>query len=456
MKLLKIFVAAILALAAALTGGCSDDDGIDNRDLDYGYVQFKLYKEASYDAVSRAQKPQLDYLYEAAKVQVSLGCNGTTVTQTLTLSASDKESAEFGLRSEKLRLLTGQYQIITFSLYDANDELIYNGMPLDDRLVEAGGLQVHDLTVDVEPRGKVRFTIRKDLSDFTETPVTRAADRQYTFDEIAFISLTVKQGETNEQTTFKMLPTKFSIHFDEDDDTFGYQTSSLECDTLLSLKAGSYKMMRYETYDKNKLLLETNKVMNLTAITDPADVATLHFLDCAALLTLADFHGKTVVDVGTGAGFPGMPLRLVEPTIRLTLLDSLGKRIHFLQTVCDELGLTDVACIHGRAEEFAAEHRGSYDLAVSRAVASLPVLAELSLPLVKVGGSFLAMKSVDSDQELAAAETALRTLGGETAQVRDYAIPGTDVRHRLVLVKKIRETPKKYPRLFAKIKKNPL
>ena len=205
-----------------------------------------------------------------------------------------------------------------------------------------------------------------------------------------------------------------------------------------------------------KLLLETNQVMNLTAITDPKDVATLHFLDCAALLTLADFHGKTVVDVGTGAGFPGMPLRLVEPTIRLTLLDSLGKRIHFLQTVCDELGLTDVACIHGRAEEFAAEHRGSYDLAVSRAVASLPVLAELSLPLVKVGGSFLAMKSVDSDQELAAAETALRTLGGETAQVRDYAIPGTDVRHRLVLVKKIRETPKKYPRLFAKIKKNPL
>ena len=206
-----------------------------------------------------------------------------------------------------------------------------------------------------------------------------------------------------------------------------------------------------------KLLLETNKVMNLTAITEPDQVADLHFLDSAALLTLGeDLRGKRLIDVGTGAGFPGMPLRLVEPTIRLTLLDSLGKRIHFLQTVCDELGLTDVACIHGRAEEFAAEHRGSYDLAVSRAVASLPVLAELSLPLVKVGGSFLAMKSVDSDQELAAAETALRTLGGETAQVRDYAIPGTDVRHRLVLVKKIRETPKKYPRLFAKIKKNPL
>lgn len=205
-----------------------------------------------------------------------------------------------------------------------------------------------------------------------------------------------------------------------------------------------------------ELLLETNKVMNLTAITDPKDVATLHFLDCAALLNLADFRGKTVVDVGTGAGFPGMPLRLVEPSIRLTLLDSLGKRVNFLQTVCGELGLTDVTCVHGRAEEFAAQHRGGYDLAVSRAVASLPVLAELCLPLVKVGGSFLAMKSVDSDQELAAAESALRTLGGETARVQDYAIPGTDVCHRLVLVKKIRETPKKYPRLFAKIKKNPL
>lgn len=204
------------------------------------------------------------------------------------------------------------------------------------------------------------------------------------------------------------------------------------------------------------LLIETNKVMNLTAITDPEDVATLHFLDSAALLTLESFSGKSVVDVGTGAGFPGLPLRVLEPSIRLTLLDSLNKRIQFLETVCRELDLPDVACVHARAEEFAAEHRGSYDLAVSRAVASLPVLAELSLPLVKVGGSFLAMKSVDSDQELAAAETALRTLGGETAQVRDYAIPGTDVRHRLVLVKKIRETPKKYPRLFAKIKKNPL
>lgn len=203
-------------------------------------------------------------------------------------------------------------------------------------------------------------------------------------------------------------------------------------------------------------LVETNKVMNLTAITDPADIATRHFLDSAALLTLADFSGKTVVDVGTGAGFPGLPLRILEPTIRLTLLDSLNKRVDFLQTVCRQLGLRDVACVHGRAEEFAAEHRETFDIAVSRAVAALPLLLELCLPLVKPGGQFLAMKSVDCDAELAAAAQALETLGGSVESVLDYDIPGTTVRHRLLVIKKIAETPKKYPRAFAKIKKNPL
>ena len=206
----------------------------------------------------------------------------------------------------------------------------------------------------------------------------------------------------------------------------------------------------------SELLVEKNKVMNLTAITEPADIATLHFLDCASLLPLAEWKGKTVVDVGTGAGFPGMPLRILEPSIRLTLLDSLNKRIDFLQEVCEDLGLTDVACVHGRAEEFAAHRRESFDIAVSRAVANLQMLSELCLPLVKVGGSFLSMKSVDSDQELEAAKKAISILGGEISEVKDYAIPGTDVRHRLILIKKIKETPKKYPRAFAKIKKNPL
>ena len=205
-----------------------------------------------------------------------------------------------------------------------------------------------------------------------------------------------------------------------------------------------------------ELLTEKNKVMNLTAITEPLDIAALHFLDSAALLTAADFCGKTVADVGTGAGFPGLPLRIVEPSIRLTLLDSLNKRIDFLQEVCRALGLSDVACVHGRAEEFAAGHREEFDIVTSRAVAALPMLAELCLPLVKVGGLFLAMKSVDSDQELAAAGRAIATLGGRVETVQDYPIPGTDVRHRVIVIKKIEKTLKKYPRMFAKIKKNPL
>ena len=210
-------------------------------------------------------------------------------------------------------------------------------------------------------------------------------------------------------------------------------------------------LMRYA-----ELLVEKNKVMNLTAITEPPDIATLHFLDSAALLTLADFRDKTVADVGTGAGFPGLPLKIVEPSIRLTLLDSLNKRIDFLGEVCADLGLSDVACVHGRAEEFAAEHREGFDIVTSRAVANLRMLCELCLPLVKVGGHFLAMKSVDSDEELAQARGAIAALGAVAERQADYTIPGTDVRHRLIVLKKVKKTEKKYPRTFAKIKKNPL
>ena len=204
------------------------------------------------------------------------------------------------------------------------------------------------------------------------------------------------------------------------------------------------------------LLVEKNKVMNLTAITEPADIAALHFLDSAALLTLADFKNKKVADVGTGAGFPGMPLRIVEPSIRLTLLDSLNKRVDFLKEVCEDLALTNVDCVHARAEEFAAKKRESFDIVTSRAVANLQMLSELCLPLVKVGGYFLSMKAVDSDQELADAKHAIEVLGGQVEKIETYAIPGTDVSHRLIFIKKIKETGKKYPRAFAKIKKNPL
>lgn len=204
------------------------------------------------------------------------------------------------------------------------------------------------------------------------------------------------------------------------------------------------------------MLLQKNEVMNLTAITDPEDVARLHFLDSLALLNLTDFAGKSVVDVGTGAGLPGLPLRICRRDIRLTLLDSLGKRIAFLQEVCDALGLADVACVHARAEEFAAAHREEFDIAVSRAVAALPMLCELCLPLVAPGGEFLAMKSVECDEELHTAEKAIATLGGRVEEVRDYSVPGADLSHRLIRIRKERSTPGKYPRAFAKIKKSPL
>ena len=200
--------------------------------------------------------------------------------------------------------------------------------------------------------------------------------------------------------------------------------------------------------DFSRRLLEKNQVMNLTAITEPKDVATLHLLDCAALLTMADFRDKSVVDVGTGAGFPGMVLRILEPDFDLTLLDSLGKRIDWLRQTCEEMDLARVDCVHARAEEFAAAHRQSYDMATSRAVAALP--------LVKVGGCFLAMKSVDSDAELDSARGAIGQLGGKIEAIRDYTIPGTEVTHRVVVIRKVKDTPTQFPRSWARMKKAPL
>ena len=206
----------------------------------------------------------------------------------------------------------------------------------------------------------------------------------------------------------------------------------------------------------SRLLLEKNKVMNLTAITEPENVATLHLLDCAYLLTLADYAGKALIDVGTGAGFPGMPMGILRRDFPLTLLDSLGKRIDWLAETCAAMGLDRVACVHARAEEFAAQHRQQYDMATSRAVAALPLLCELALPLVKPGGCFLAMKSVDSDDEIQSARGAMGQLGGKLESIRDYAIPGTEVTHRLVVIRKVKDTPPQFPRTWAKIKKAPL
>lgn len=202
-------------------------------------------------------------------------------------------------------------------------------------------------------------------------------------------------------------------------------------------------------------LMEANRVTNLTAIRDEADAARLHFLDSAALLTLADFAGKSVVDVGSGAGFPGVPLRVLRPDMRLTVVDSVGKKVDFVRESCQALGLTDVTCLWGRAEELTGL-RERFDIAVSRAVAELPLLAELCLPLVKVGGLFLAMKKPDCDEEAARGDFAVRTLGGRAREIKRYTVPGTDVVHALVVVEKVKPTPGQYPRRWAQISKKPL
>ena len=234
----------------------------------------------------------------------------------------------------------------------------------------------------------------------------------------------------------------------------------------------------------SELLLEQNKVMNLTAITQPDQVARLHFLDSAAVLAWGSSQGrrtdlepvpaealttrganaptwlagKSLIDVGTGAGFPGLVLKILEPSLRLTLADSLGKRVTWLESVCARLGLEGVTCIHARAEELALDpsYRDGFDVATSRAVAAFPALCELCLPFVKVGGQFIAMKSVDSAAEIQAGEKAVKALGGKLSGGVDYPVPGAGVTHRLVVVDKRSPTPKGYPRSWGKIKKAPL
>lgn len=198
-------------------------------------------------------------------------------------------------------------------------------------------------------------------------------------------------------------------------------------------------------------LIEKNKVMNLTAITEPQAVAKLHFADCLALLRAADFHEKSVIDVGCGAGFPGVPLKLGEPTIELTLLDSLQKRVVWLRETLEGMGV-QAQCVAARAEEYDA--REQFDFAVSRAVARLNVLAELCLPFVKVGGCFLAMKAAAADEELSEAKRAVKLLGGQWERTEEYEIDGAC--RRVLIFRKTRPTPKQYPRRFAKIKQQPL
>lgn len=220
----------------------------------------------------------------------------------------------------------------------------------------------------------------------------------------------------------------------------------------ISPDAAAYE--RYRIYFE--YLEEMNKVMNLTAISGEEDVARLHFLDCAALLSFAELSGKRVIDIGSGAGFPGMALKIACPDMDITLLDSLDKRIGFLKKLCEKLSLSGVECVHMRAEEAPAEYRQSYDYALSRAVARLSVLAELCLPFVKKGGYFVAMKGPDCKAEVDEAKCAVALLGGELESVEDYTIPGTEIVHSAVMIRKVKDSPARYPRRWAQIKKQPL
>ncbi|MBR5490498.1 MAG: 16S rRNA (guanine(527)-N(7))-methyltransferase RsmG [Oscillospiraceae bacterium] len=221
----------------------------------------------------------------------------------------------------------------------------------------------------------------------------------------------------------------------------------------MGLKPQENSIKNFRAY--YELLEERNKVMNLTAISGEEDCARLHFLDSSAPLLIENMAGKKVIDVGTGAGFPGMPLKIMENSISLTLLDSLDKRIRFLQDVAAEAGLDGIEFVHGRAEE-PGEMRESFDYAVSRAVARLSMLCEFCLPYVKVGGTFLALKGPAAGEEIDEAKKAISILGGKLEQVYEYAVPGTDLRHNMVVIRKVSPTPRKYPRRFALMKKNPL
>ena len=208
------------------------------------------------------------------------------------------------------------------------------------------------------------------------------------------------------------------------------------------------------------MLLEKNRVMNLTAITDPADVARLHMLDCAALLCVPGvaWAGKRLLDVGTGAGFPGVVLKVLLSSLEVVLLDSLNKRLEWLEEVCGTLELEGIHTLHVRAEEqgHCDGFRDGFDVVTSRAVASLELLTELCLPFVKVGGVFLAMKSVECDEEISRAVRGIRQLGGKLRPTWEYVIPGTEVTRRVVIIEKVGPTPKGYPRRWAKIQKAPL
>lgn len=215
-----------------------------------------------------------------------------------------------------------------------------------------------------------------------------------------------------------------------------------------------------EQFDRYfELLVEWNRMMNLTGITDYNEVNEKHFLDSLAIVKVQDIEMiSTVIDIGTGAGFPGIPLKIVYPHLKVTLLDSLNKRIKFLNCVIQELALEDISAFHGRAEDFAkkGEYRERYDLCVSRAVANLATLSEYCLPYVKRNGLFVSYKSGEIEEELCKSEKAVSVLGGKIEKVEKFCLPESDISRSFVMIRKDRSTPGRFPRKAGLPSKEPL
>lgn len=228
------------------------------------------------------------------------------------------------------------------------------------------------------------------------------------------------------------------------------------CDSV-EMNFAEDKYNKFITY-KN-LLQEWNEKINLTAITEDEEVIKKHFIDCIKAFSENQFkEAKTLIDVGTGAGFPGLPIAIMKEDLNITLLDSLNKRVNFLNIVKNSLNLTNVTTIHSRAEDGARnkELREKFDIATSRAVANMAVLSEFCLPYVKVGGYFIALKGPAITDELNDAKNAIGTLGGKLIEVIEVSVEGTDLKHNLVVIKKVKETPKTYPRKAGSITKKPI
>ena len=228
------------------------------------------------------------------------------------------------------------------------------------------------------------------------------------------------------------------------------------CDSV-EMNFDEDKYNKFITY-KN-LLQEWNEKINLTAITEDEEVIKKHFIDCIKAFSENQFkEAKTLIDVGTGAGFPGLPIAIMKEDLNITLLDSLNKRVNFLNIVKNSLNLTNVTTIHSRAEDGARnkELREKFDIATSRAVANMAVLSEFCLPYVKVGGYFIALKGPAITDELNDAKNAIGTLGGKLIEVIEASVEGTDLKHNLVVIKKVKETPKTYPRKAGSITKKPI